>query len=95
MEKEPEAIDVRASEDESASEAIHAADEELEVDNSDVIEDDESDAKSFRTDETGSFMGVDDVTMSMVYSSSLPFPVSICSFHPPTHTQKRTNTNTI
>lgn len=73
MEKESKVV--RASEDESVSEAIQAAEEELEV-NSDLIEDEDSDAKSVQTEETASFLGVDDVNVSMVYSSILPLPVS-------------------
>lgn len=73
-EAEPQANDVRASEDESASEPIiHSAEE---LDDSDVIEDEESsDAKSFQSE---AFVGVDDVSMCMVYSCILPFPTSFC-----------------
>ncbi|KAL1566901.1 C2 and GRAM domain-containing protein-like isoform X1 [Salvia divinorum] len=76
-EKESEAHDARASEDESVSETIQAAVEELEV-NNDLIEEDDSDAKSIQTEETASFLGVDDVNVSMVYSSILQLPTSFC-----------------
>ncbi|XP_057795144.1 C2 and GRAM domain-containing protein At1g03370-like isoform X2 [Salvia miltiorrhiza] len=76
-EKESEAHDVRASEDESIPEAIQAAEEELEV-NGDLIDDDDSDAKSVQTEENASFQGVDDVNVSMVYSAILPLPTSFC-----------------
>ncbi|KAG6387535.1 hypothetical protein SASPL_152727 [Salvia splendens] len=76
-EKESEANDVRASEDESVSETIQAAEEELEV-HCDLIEDNDSDAKITQTEETASFLGVDDVNVSTVYSSILPLPISFC-----------------
>ncbi|KAH6825855.1 C2 calcium/lipid-binding and GRAM domain containing protein [Perilla frutescens var. hirtella] len=71
-EKESEANDVRASEEESASEVLQTAEEEIEINS------DDSDAKSFQTEESGSFLGVDDVNMSMVYSSMLPLSTSFC-----------------
>ena len=80
-EKESEANDVHASEDESVSETIQAAEEELEV-HCDLIEDNDSDAKIHPTEETAPFLGVDDVNVSTVYSSILPLPVSKCT--PPT-----------
>ncbi|XP_047968467.1 C2 and GRAM domain-containing protein At1g03370-like isoform X2 [Salvia hispanica] len=72
-EKESEANDVHASEDESVSETIQAAEEELEV-HCDLIEDNDSDAKIHPTEETAPFLGVDDVNVSTVYSSILPLP---------------------
>ncbi|KAJ4763955.1 C2 calcium/lipid-binding and GRAM domain containing protein [Rhynchospora pubera] len=41
-----------------------------------VEEDDESDTKSLRSEDSGSFIGMDDVTMSDVFSSSLPLNIS-------------------
>ncbi|XP_042040154.1 C2 and GRAM domain-containing protein At1g03370-like isoform X2 [Salvia splendens] len=76
-EKESEANDVRASEDESVPETIQAAEEELEV-HCDLIEDNDSDAKITHTEEIASFLGVDDVNVSTVYSSILPLPISFC-----------------
>lgn len=87
-EKEPETNDVRSSEDESASEAPQAVEEELEV-NCDLVEDDDSDARSCQTEESVSFLGVDDVNMSMVYSSILPLPVSKYFSSTPSYTNSQ------
>lgn len=40
------------------------------------IVEEESEAKSLQTDESGSFLGLEDVSMSEVYSCALPVPVS-------------------
>lgn len=44
----------------------------------------ESEAKSLQSEESGAFLGIEDVTMSEVYSSVLPVPVSSApSLSPP------------
>ena len=43
------------------------------------IVEEESEAKILQTDESGSFLGLDDVSMSEVYSCILPVPVSYLS----------------
>lgn len=40
------------------------------------IVEEESEAKSLQTEENGSFLGLEDVSMSEVYSAVLPVPVS-------------------
>lgn len=40
------------------------------------IAEEESEAKRLQTEESGSFLGLDDVSMSEVYSSVLSVPVS-------------------
>ena len=44
------------------------------------IVEEESETKSLQTEESGSFLGLDDVSMSEVYSSALSVPVSYFSF---------------
>ena len=58
------------------------------------IVEEESEAKSLQTEESESFLGIEDVSMSEVYASALPIPVSLfsvslspwnlvlCSLHP-------------
>ncbi|XP_031247295.1 C2 and GRAM domain-containing protein At1g03370 isoform X3 [Pistacia vera] len=41
-----------------------------------IIEEESEEAKSLQTEESGTFLGVEDVTMSEVYSAVLPFPNS-------------------
>lgn len=43
------------------------------------IVEEESEIKSLQTEESGSFLGLDDVSMSEVFSSVLPVPVSYLS----------------
>jgi hypothetical protein len=43
------------------------------------IVEEESETKSLQTEESGSFLGLDDVSMSEVYSSALSVPVSCFS----------------
>ena len=48
------------------------------------IVEEESEAKSLVSDESGSFLGLEDVSMSEIYSCSLPIPV--ISLYLPIHT---------
>lgn len=44
-----------------------------------IIEEESEEAKSLQTEESGTFLGVEDATMSEVYSAVLPVPViSLC-----------------
>lgn len=43
------------------------------------IVEEESETKSIQTEDSGSFLGLDDVSMSEVYSSALSVPVSCLS----------------
>ncbi|KAI3456601.1 hypothetical protein Pfo_013264 [Paulownia fortunei] len=75
VEEESEANTVQTAEEESLAKNLQAAEEELEAKSLQVV-DEESDAKSLHTEESGSFLGVEDVNMSVVYSSVLSLPTS-------------------
>ncbi|KAK6149615.1 hypothetical protein DH2020_017140 [Rehmannia glutinosa] len=75
VEEESEASVVQASEEDSLAKNLEAAEEELEAKSLQAV-DEESEAKSLQTEESGSFLGVEDVNMSVVYSSVLSLPTS-------------------
>lgn len=56
---------------------VQIADEEFEANTAVEEEALDSEAKNIRAEETGLFMGIEDVNMSLVYSSILSLPVSI------------------
>lgn len=56
---------VQIVEEESEAKVLQVVEEELE-------------AKGLQSEESGSFLGVGDVNMSVVYSSLLSVPVSLC-----------------
>lgn len=67
-----------AGEEEALAKNLQATDEELEAKTQAV--DEESEAKGLlRTEESGSFLGVEDVNMPHVYSSILSLPVGTFS----------------
>ncbi|KAL3850970.1 hypothetical protein ACJIZ3_012852 [Penstemon smallii] len=74
IEEESEASVVQTSEEDSIAKTHQAADEELEAGKSLPYE--ESEAKILQSEESGSFLGVEDVKMSMAYSSILSLPTS-------------------
>ncbi|KAK4491884.1 hypothetical protein RD792_002664 [Penstemon davidsonii] len=74
IEEESEASVVQTSEEDSIAKNHQSADEELEAGKSPP--DEESEAKILQSEESGSFLGVEDVKMSMVYSSILSLPTS-------------------
>ncbi|XP_073139548.1 C2 and GRAM domain-containing protein At1g03370-like isoform X1 [Henckelia pumila] len=63
VEEESEASSVQTTEEESIVKNLPAAEEEVE-------------AKSLQTEETGSFLGIEDVNMSVIYCSILSVPTS-------------------
>ncbi|KAK6149609.1 hypothetical protein DH2020_017134 [Rehmannia glutinosa] len=76
VEEESEASVVQASEEDSLAKNLEAAEEELEAKSLQAV-DEESEAKSLQTEESGSFLGVEDVNMSVVYSSVLSLPLRV------------------
>ncbi|KAK2984251.1 hypothetical protein RJ640_010210 [Escallonia rubra] len=61
--------------EESEAKSIHIGEEESVAKTHEVVEDD-SDGKSLQTEESGSILGLDDVSMSLAYSSVLSVPTS-------------------
>ncbi|PIM98491.1 putative protein, contains GRAM domain [Handroanthus impetiginosus] len=67
VEEESEVNGVQTAEEESVAKNLPSADD---------VADEESEAKSLQTEENGSFLGVEDVNMSLVYCSTLALPTS-------------------
>ena len=61
-------------EEEAVGKSLLVVDEEVEAKSQAV--DEESESRTLRTEESGSFLGVEDVNVSLVYSSILSLPVS-------------------
>lgn len=78
VDEEAEASTVQTAEEESLAKNLQASEEELDAKSFHVV-DEESEAKTLHTEESGSFLGIEDVNMSVVYSSVLSLPVSIFS----------------
>lgn len=68
---------VRIIEEESESKNLQIAEEDSIVKGLQATDED-SESKSLQTEESGSFLDVEDVSMSLVYSSVLSVPVSFC-----------------
>lgn len=64
VEEESEAKGLQMAEEDALSSDFQAAD-------------DDSEGKSLQSEESGSFVGVEDINMSVVYSSVLSVPVSL------------------
>ena len=62
----------------SPEQKVQIVEEESETKNLQVSQetDEDSESKSLHAEETGSFLGVEDVSMSLLYSSVLSIPVS-------------------
>ncbi|KAG8385906.1 hypothetical protein BUALT_Bualt03G0093800 [Buddleja alternifolia] len=73
-EEESKANGVQTTEEETVAKNVHASEEEVE--GKSLLADEESDAKTLQTEESGSFLGVEDVKMSRIYSSILSLPTS-------------------
>ena len=59
-----------------------------------IVEED-SETSGLQTEESGTFVGDDDVSMNEVYSSPLTVPVSTLSFLSLSHTPTHTHTHTL
>ncbi|CAA3028956.1 C2 and GRAM domain-containing At1g03370 [Olea europaea subsp. europaea] len=75
VEEESEANRLETSEEESTAENLQGPGQQLEANSLQPIYE-ESEAKGLQTEESGSFLGIKDVNMSMVYSSILSVPTS-------------------
>lgn len=65
------------AEEESDDKGIQMLDEESSLSKSE----DESDNRSLQSEESGSFLGLEDISLSVVYSSVLSVPVSYTYFY--------------
>lgn len=74
VEEQSEASVVQTTEEDSIAKSLQATDED---ETKSQIVDEESDSRSLRNEDSGAFLGVEDVNMSVVYSSILSMPVSI------------------
>ncbi|KAL7130491.1 hypothetical protein ABFS83_13G137700 [Erythranthe nasuta] len=75
VEEAAEATTVQTAEEESLAKNLQASEEEIEAKSLHGV-DEESETKSLLSVESGSFLGVGDVNMSVVYSSVLSLPTS-------------------
>ncbi|EYU27641.1 hypothetical protein ABFS82_13G138500 [Erythranthe guttata] len=75
VEEAAEATTVQTAEEESLAKNLQASEEEIEARSLHGV-DEESETKSLLSVESGSFLGVGDVNMSVVYSSMLSLPTS-------------------
>ncbi|KAL3643312.1 hypothetical protein CASFOL_014127 [Castilleja foliolosa] len=74
-EQESEGNIVQTGEEDVLAKNLSAAEDEIETKSLQTV-DEESEAKSLVTEESGSFLGVEDVNMSVIYSSMLSLPTS-------------------
>ncbi|KAL0363105.1 UNVERIFIED_CONTAM: C2 and GRAM domain-containing protein [Sesamum calycinum] len=75
VEEESDANGIHTAEEESIARNLQSSEFEGEAKSLQVV-DEESEAKGLHTEESGSFLGVEDVNMSVVYSSVLSIPTS-------------------
>lgn len=75
VDEETESNGVLAAEEEAIAKNLQVSEEELDLKSVPSM-DEECDPRSLVTEESGSFLGVEDVKVSPVYSSVLSFPVS-------------------
>ncbi|KAL0353336.1 UNVERIFIED_CONTAM: C2 and GRAM domain-containing protein [Sesamum angustifolium] len=75
VEEESDANGIHTAEEESIARTLQSSEFEGEAKSLQVV-DEESEAKGLHTEESGSFLGVEDVNMSVVYSSVLSIPTS-------------------
>lgn len=88
VEEESQANGIHTAEEESIAKNLQGAEEEREAKSLD----EDSEAKGLHAEESGSFLGVEDVNMSVVYSSILSLPVSILfPFYPNLMTHETKN----